>query len=371
MSPLTIGSQRKATFTVGSPSSGSPTSSPLSRGLYNRSPSRNSPSPKHEKIIPQKSSPSNKSSNGQSSGKSSPSSPIPIVGSSSRQAQRSSEDSYSKSAPIMVPHPRRSSFSSSLKTSQASPSSPISMSPKPSKAQASHNIPYTRSHSLPGVSDVSTSPSPSQKQSPALIPTQSPKQSPGLIQTQSPKQSPGSTLVAVFSPYSPGKPRAGTDLSFATLLSNRQDKPIVKARSSPSLSTTGAWALEAKSKRMSPISQFDLKPLDSPPKMSGIKNLGCITYRSPTAGTLARVQENPSKPSLLTNVLGTPPSPSSKGDEMKPLKGIFFGKLYSCLCQWEYRIRQTKFCLLAQNSTSTYHTYCLNCFTEMKKPFVF
>ena len=323
-SPLTTGSQRKATFTVGSPSGSPSSSSPLSRGLYNRSPSRNSPSPNRDKALPQKLSPSNKTSSIQSSGKSSPSPPIPILGSSSRQAPRSCDDTYSKSAPIMVPHPRRSSFSSSLKTSQASPSSPINMSPSNiSKLQTSPSIPFTRTRSPSGVCNISTSPSPNQRQSHVL--TQSPKQSPGHTPTQSPNISP---LVAVFSPYSPGKPRVGTEVSFNSLLNNAQDKPIVKARSSPSLSTTGAWALEAKSKRMSPISQFDLKPLGSPPKASGMKNLGCIPYRSPTAGALARVQGNPNKPSLLTNVLGTPPSPSYEGDKMKPLKGIFFGKLF-------------------------------------------
>ena len=338
-SPLTTGSQRKATFIVGSPSSGSPSSSPVSRGSYNRSPTLNSPSPKHEKVVPQKMSPSNQTS----SGKNSPTAPVPIVGSSPRNDPRSCDDEYSKSAPIMVPHPRRSSFSSSLKTSPASPSSPVSESPKPSRVQTSPNIPYIRTGNTSGGSDISTSPSPSQKQPPVLSQTQfpqrssglsqSPKQSRGLIHVQSSKRSPGSTptqspnispLVAAFSPYSPGKARDGTEVSFASLLNHTGKKKIVKARSSPSLSTTGAWALEAKSKR---ISQLDLKPLGSPPKTSGMTNLGCIKYRSPNAGTLARVKENPTKPSLFTNVLGTPPSPGFEGDRMKPIKGIFFGKL--------------------------------------------
>ena len=318
---------------MGSPSSGSPSSSPLARGMYSRSPSRNSPSPKHDKNIPLKLSPSKKTLGAQSSGKISPSAPIPIVGSSSSQSKRSGEDSYSKSAPIMVPHPRRSSFSNSLKTTQASPSSPVCIS---SSVQTSPNTPYTKTRSSSGGSDVSTSPSPSQKQSPCLTPTHSPKQSPGVIPTQSPKQSSGLTptqspnispLVAVFSPYSPGKRRVGTEVSFASLLHNTHRKPIVKTRSSPSLSTTGAWALEAKSKRMPPITQFDLEPLASPPE----KNLGCVPYRSPTAGALARAQGTPSRPSILTNVLGTTPSPTYEGDEMKPLKGIFFGKLISSL----------------------------------------
>ena len=344
-SPLTTGSQRKATFIVGSPSSGSPSSSPvLSRDSYNRSPTLSSPSPKHEKIIPQKMSPSNQASAVQGSGKNSPAAPVPIVGSSPGNVPRSCDDEYSKSAPIMVPHPRRSSFSSSLKTSPASPSSPVSVTPKPIRVQTSPNIPYIRTGCTSGGSDISTSPSPSQKQPPVLNQTQFPrrssglsqlpKQSHGLIQVQSSKRSPGSTptqspnispLVAAYSPYSPGKARAGTEASFASLLNNTGKKTIVKARSSPSLSTTGAWALEAKSKRISPISQLDLKPLGSPPKTSGMTNLGCIKYRSPNAGTLARVQENPTKPSLFTNVLGTPPSPSFEGDKMKPIKGIFFG----------------------------------------------
>ncbi|XP_028396747.1 serine/threonine-protein kinase ULK2-like [Dendronephthya gigantea] len=335
-SPLATGSQRKATFIVGSPSSGSPSSSPLSRGLFNRSPSRNSPSPKDDKMVPPKSSPSSKTSSSQTSGKSSPSAPIPIGGSSPRETPQTRDDGYSRSAPIMVPHPRRSSFSSSLKTTQASPTNPMSQSPKPSvpsKTRSPSGVSNFGTSSNPRHSPVIT-PTHSPKQSPAVSPVQPPNMSPILSPTQSPKQSPGSTptqspnispLVAVFSPYSPKKARAGTEVSFSSLLNNSH-KPIVKTRSSPSLSTTGAWALEAKSRRMSPISKFDLKPLESPPETTGMESFG-FPYRSPTAGALARVQGGaPAKPSLLKNVLGSSPTPSYEGDDMKPLKGIFFAQ---------------------------------------------
>ncbi|XP_046839736.1 serine/threonine-protein kinase unc-51-like isoform X2 [Xenia sp. Carnegie-2017] len=332
-SPLTAGSpHRKATFIVGSPSSSSPSFSPQSRDIQNCSPSRNSTSPKCEKSISQKSSPT-----------------LPIHVHNKKDIASKMDSDNCRSAPIMVPHPRRNSFSTQKV---------INISPNSSSIVSSKNVIVAREQTSPNVPcpmrETKMNCLKEQKQSSTIavdvkpklsldinkarlltqaisarisVPSclQSPNKSTDVTPTQSPSLSP---IVAAFSPYSPGKPLTCIDTPFSSILNTKAtNKPIMKTRSSPSLSTTGAWALEAKSKQVSPISKFELKPLESPPRISGIKNNGCMPYRSPNAGTLARAGDGKSQ--LFSNIHHSHALLSDDGDEMKPLKATFFGAEYA------------------------------------------
>ena len=338
-SPLTTGSRRKATFTVGSPSTPSPSSSPLSRAVFNQSPSRNSPSPKHDKTPPNIQSAVSQSSYSQISPNNRVSPSFQIPGSNtievySRDVTGPGDDGYSRSAPIMVPHPRRSSFSSSLKFPLNSSSSTASSSP----ARCS----VTKTHTSPSAAPCSATPTNAETRlaSPTLVDAankfpvkvfeKSPCESPAS--TQSPSMSP---ILTTFSRFSPDKAGLVTDLSFAGLLHTKaKDKPIMKTQSSPSLSAPGTWALEAKSgnRLTSANSPFKFSSSKDFAVSSTVKrNLGCIPFRGQAAGAFTRIQCKPPPSSLLPAVTCSSPSPpyvtsTGEGDEMKPLKGIFFGE---------------------------------------------
>lgn len=231
----------------------------------------------------------------------------------------------------MVPHPRRCSFTSNLRTTPVSSSSTIDSPPKLRE--------ISEPPESPRVPGSPTSPSTGNQKGLPTIVDKGDRSYPKTISAppcKSPATQPStvSPIVAAFSRISPDKAHVVPDLSFAGLLNNVKPKPLVKTRSSPSLSTTGAWALEAKSRNRltTPTCPFDFRPLSKPSVSSAVKpDLGFIPFRGQAVDTLTRVQCKPPTPSLFPNALCSSPSSPygttvDDGDEMKPLKGIFFGE---------------------------------------------